>query len=327
MISIELIQEKKFQIFGLVIVVLAVLIIVSFFGFREKTPLFGEIDGPKLESSVNLRARRIEVDLTTKRDIPKKALVYKLNRASLPAKEIFELAKAFGFSGSIVSIKPYEWVQGKKSLMVKKDLSQILFKNVQVAAEKKGLNEQELVSIAKKYLSSKGLNDENLEVERKLKYLSSSTTHIGYVGNFKRAGFVEVRFNRKFDGLFVFGKSPTASSVSLILNKKGKVFSLNYNRFRVASEGPYPLKSINRAGEAIASQGVLVTTSVETESSPVILEKYTNIVIEDYFLAYFGVEGANFLQPIYIFRGRASVGSLEIDVAIYVPALEDKWLK
>ena len=51
------------------------------------------------------------------------------------------------------------------------------------------------------------------------------------------------------------------------------------------------------------------------------------IDIEDFSLAYLDDQVGEFVQPVYILRGFATVGKENISVVVYYPALEERWLK
>jgi hypothetical protein len=322
----KLLLKYKNQVSVAIAVVFVIFAGYLVFGPKPQQPSFGKIYRPSGYLESRITTDQVNVNFVTKREVPKKALVYKMSKKRVSEATLAKLAAKFGFSGKAKSKKPYVWKTKKKEIVISKDLLKIDFKNSGVRGVKKGLSETALIEKAKKFLKSRGLLKEDLIASSEVVYLASSKINLGRVETFKKAGFVQISFDRKIGDLFVFEKSPQSSAATVILNKKGQVSKMFYTGFKIASQAEYPIKNRNEAAEAIKSDGFLVDINRELEE-PIDPQQFDELVIEDYFLAYLQEDVTNVVQPIYVLRGRGLVGDYVTDVVIYVPALEGLWLK
>ena len=325
----ERLAKHKLKIFALILALITGYIAYDFLGPEKKAPAFGPIERPNLGESVGLGTKQIKVKLASKRKIPKTALVYKLMISQPSNEEIAKLASSFGFQSEPISEEPFHWKDNKRELIVSADLTDITFKDAGIGVADSNLDEKSLVATTKKFLSEKGLLDKSLVTDKRLKYLIANQTTTSYVKNFEQADFVKLSFDRKLGEWYVFGSSPTSSAATVLLNKAGQVRRLIYSRVDTGAGEPYPLRSVGEAADRLAAEGFLIEKDLgrTIESTFLSSKAFTKLTIEDVFLAYFGDDSGLFIQPIYIFRGRGAAGLYEDDVTIYVPAVEDKWLK
>ena len=322
----ETLEKYKVQI--VISIVIVSLVVSGYFIFGPKPPeaSFGQIDRPTIDNGFRVATNELQTNLVTDRQIPNKAQVFKIKKKKLSNTETISLAKKFGFTSKPKSKNPYIWREGKKELTVNNNSYEIDYRNNTIKGTDRGLNEKQLVEKARKFLNDKGLLKKDLIANNNLTFLTQLGFQLSVVNEFNKANFVRADFDKRIGDLYVYNNGHLSVSASVTLNKKGQVSKLIYSYFEEGEKSQYSLRTKEEAFEAAERQGIFVNTNQEGEI-PIQFRRFENILIEDSFLAYLYEPSKNFIQPIYILRGKGNIGDYSTDVIIQVPALEAVWLK
>jgi hypothetical protein len=181
---------------------------------------------------------------------------------------------------------------------------------------------------AKKILKEKGLE------------INNSATHVSYktvenlnafsVPTASEASIFVVDFQLKKDGFPIVLEQPHASIYSVWLGKNGKMQKGFAFKPVLGEAANFPMRSLEQAKTDITKQkGTVVwleqQLTEEGAPGPLTIDKIT---LDTVYLAYLlPSQAPGYLQPIYVFEGKASlVDGSSVAAAVYLPAVEEKYL-
>lgn len=327
----EILRKNKLTIYIAILIIVLGIVAFDLFGPKARSPEFGPIRSPSIISQTGLTAKSIEISFATERDLPKESTVFKIKENPISDKEVDVLANSFGFTKKHRQGKKPTWQQGGKKLIISKKPFSITFNNFNASTKGGKLSANQLISIAKDFLSSKKLLKTDLLVdENNLIFLTGDArSHLVVTEALEKANLVKIPFNVKKGTLYFYWQSPFDTGASVTLSRSGQVIKMVYQYPEIGKEATYPIKNLGGAKDRIKISGRLVYPDSSDTKLPIVRSNLliSDLLIEDYFLAYFVDYSSGFIQPIYVFRGRGFIGNYVNDVVIFVPALEDRWLK
>ncbi len=180
--------------------------------------------------------------------------------------------------------------------------------------------ENTAISLAKNYLNSIGLLNEDLSLGKgKVRYYKYQDGNLIETPFFSEANFAKVNLYRiEVESLPVLPPNPLEANVNIMLSGSEKsekqIVAVKYIYFPVYKESfaTYPLLETSKAWEKLQSGGGYLANLGNNPSK--------NILIRNIYLAYFeDSQHQDFLQPIFVFEG-------DNDFYAYVQAITEQWI-
>ncbi len=295
----------------------------------EGSTIFGKIEHPDIDSTIRLQSKKLTVDFKTFGEVPKTAQVFKMNEDEISREVATAIALNLGFTAEPKGRLILTWTQGKKMLNIDLIKRNFDIKYQSTKPLKGKFSAEKLAKKALKFMEQNGLSIDDLIADTaNIRLLEARGDELEAVSKSANPVFIEIGFNRKLDRYNMFYPNPTEPAVAATLNNKGQILWVYYKFADInkRTSGTYPLVDIKKLEiEKIARFGKLVFPP--TGKGVFEPQLVRTITIEDFSLAYLDDQVGEFVQPVYILRGFATVGKENISVVIYYPALEERWLK
>lgn len=187
-----------------------------------------------------------------------------------------------------------------------------------------------VVELAGAFLKEKGVEENFLEISQ-IKY-----RRVKKMETFPATGSGEidvfvVNFWPNIDKVTLISDTPASPLSSVWLGKNSRVQKAFTTNFVLEEMSSYLLRSLTVASQDVLNQkGTLVWLEKEEAYESVSPKTIQTIIIDRVSLAYFiSSENPVFLEPIYVFEGKAVLLAEEktIRAAVYLPAVEEKYLQ
>jgi len=336
---------SKYKIF---IVLAAAIPILGFFFWRQvgplrvppPNPIFGPLPQPETQFSIPTKpgiTYRLSFPKNLFAQFPDHLSVYKIKELS--KEEILDkfskLSAELGFSvdpatqtGGVFTF--YIWDEPGRFLKVNSQTGQFIFQGKAVLSpspttpqEAEGLTKQRLTDWKLIYP----------DTQTTINYFVLAGMEFEPVTNPNLADVYEISFSSSINGYSLIGFGPAQDLASVKVSKDGQILIIDYfyHQFNRENVGTYPLKS----SEAILSQtqegqgkifSLKTRAGVETNLTLENPIKTINLTSVD-LVYYETVEKQEYLQPIYLFSGEASLERGQtLEVSLYLPAISSEWL-
>src|SRR3990167_3256799 len=329
-----------FLIFGLIVFILIGANIYRLTNKPKATPPSAVnppeiIQNPSQEQPRSFDFSNIQVP-----EFPKKLPVYAVISYNVTDAVAKTLATTLGFSGEPTSTnenthdgREYIWNQSDSILTVSQ--TSLQYRNTQYLGgplpTAGGLPLDELQERATSYAKKITVLGQDLEIDpQKTKYWVISENNRVRTDSFENTQMVTFSYRQKLEGLPIVSNDPTASNLTVRIQRDGEVIHL-FSRFfdNFSQESSYALKSKEEAIEEIKNgKGRVVLTQIVDERS-LTLDPYNNPIntesafITNISLAYFLPNDIkDTVQPIFVFEGSFKTNKNEDGkVVIYLPAI------
>ena len=295
----------------------------------EVSTIFGKIERPDVDSVLRLQSKKLTIDFKTPQKVPTTAQVFKIRESEISREVAEAMALNLGFTVDPKGRFTLTWTQGNKILDIDLDNRYLNFRNQSVKSLKGKFSTEKLAEKALKFIKQKGLPTDGLAADTvNFRLLEARGDELEAVSDSKNPVFIEIGFNRALNEYNVFYPNPTEPAAVVSLNNKGQIFWLYYKfgDINKKTSGTYPLVDIKKLeiAKLIRFGDLVYPQTGKGVFEPALIK---TIAIEDFSLAYLDDQVGEFVQPVYILRGFATVGKENISVVVYYPALEERWLK
>ncbi len=190
---------------------------------------------------------------------------------------------------------------------------------------------QEAEGFVKEKLASWGFLDK--DTPGAISYLGITGMELVPVTNPNLADVYEIVFSFSINGLPVVGLGPAQDVALARVNREGQLLTLHYffHQFDQEKIGTYPLKPGSLAlAEIQGGQGKILSLKTQTgfETNFNLANPIKAINISSVELVYYeSLEKQEYLQPIYLFKGAATLENDEVlETALYLPAVSSEYL-
>jgi len=295
----------------------------------EVSTIFGKIERPDVDSVLRLQSKKLTTDFKTTQKVPTTAQVFKIRESEISREVAGAMALNLGFTADPKGRFTLTWAQGNKILDIDLDNRYLNFKNQSIKPLKGKFSTEQLAEKALKFIKQKGLPTDGLAADTvNFRLLEARGDELEAVSDSKNPVFIEIGFNRALNEYNVFYPNPTEPAAVVSLNNKGQIFWVYYKfgDINKKTSGTYPLVDIKKLeiAKLIRFGDLVYPQTGKGVFEPALIK---TIAIEDFSLAYLDDQVGEFVQPVYILRGFATVGKENISVVVYYPALEERWLK
>ncbi len=335
---INKLNSKNTIILVVLVVILLLLGWVFLINYQpDSKAKYGKLDRYNLSSLVNIRYLPVSVSIKTKTVLPKAISVYKIDQRYFGRAKAQEIAQRLGFQNEPTILKAKDtktnlnWSQAGKALNINETTGQISYSNPSAPisdTSQNFLSEAELITRTEQVLKDFGFGFRDLTVDAKnIKYFTGSGEDVFETEDKSKANFVELNFNLRIAEKELFLEQPSRSPVQFLLTRAGEIFQFYYSIVEYTSDNAvYPVNTLEQiTPRFVKKYGVVVSPS--TAETLLDSKLIKSIVVEDIELVYVDDGVSKYLMPTYLLRGVATLGQDEILVALYVPAITERWLK
>lgn len=186
---------------------------------------------------------------------------------------------------------------------------------------KKMKNLEEVTRNATDFLIKHGLTYPDLKTSNNNIVFYGGDDDLEIVPSFDRASLYSVSFERQLDNTRVIGQFANISSAILWVNEFGVIQKMQYQYAPLAGQrSKINLLSWEEAKKALPSFGSIVKLGDDESLSP-LASGITHIDITSVAVRYFDDRKTNFIQPVFVFSGEATMDTTnKKSIIVYLPA-------
>lgn len=261
------------------------------------------------------------------REFPDKLKLFKTTNTQVETEKALEIARLLGFENEpqkrvTQTNTSLSWTENRGQLIFYLESGNIEYLNTDPKQDMVVENSEDAISIAKNALKLLSPYTESLQPDQpNISYYLSSRGDLTKVENFNRADTLEIPFRQNINGIPVFGQYASVAPTHVFIKKRGGLVRISHkNSETITAEGEKNLLSLAEAKERILKgEGTIVLYGQAYHGSE--LPPPIQTVFNSVELAYFKDSENEFLYPIYVFSGTASVDNRGEKIVVYLPAL------
>lgn len=188
------------------------------------------------------------------------------------------------------------------------------------------IDQKEAEALAKKFLLENG--GPALDYETTVSFIILGKTETFATQDAELADAYVVGFQPKINKTGMIADRPDTALSNVWITKTGQVAKASVLGFSLNQLKNYPLRNIKTAQADLLAQKATLVWLKKPAYAPSLPANVLSFVVNKIYLAYFLPNQENdILQPIYVFEGKTTLQSGEIEeAAIYLPAIEEKYL-
>lgn len=340
--DIEILRKYSRQLiiaFGFLVLT----ILVGWFVFlllEQPNPAYGVLNKQKFQNLAT-KDTKWSAEGATLISSLKKAGVYELIERGFTPKQAKAIAAKLSFNGEpktqcnlgqLCKSKGdnlYSWSTFTADLTINLITGELHYKNFSALKERgnKTKAEGDLATNAKQALTDLGLSTDMLTVNKlESGFFKNTTTDFVKTNSLEDSDFVSYVFDKQINKLLVRNLLDT-DYASVQITKFGQIYSLSYvnSKFEDNKNVSYPLLDGKEAKKKLGEGSGYFTKFSDTASLGV--GQFLAVYVGQGDVYLYDDMSSDFLQPIYIFQAAASGTSTFAKGEVYLPAIQDKYLR